>query len=137
MATWRRTSYLPAAHFRIQCHITPAALGRGSRSSIPSPPFPLCPSGASPRRHGVRAQATPTLLLVLHGCQASLVLHVRKASKWAVTTMRKDVIHLLDNVEALEFVQYDPSVQDETVWEASETINTFLERHFLHPLAPD
>jgi len=51
--------------------------------------------------------------------------------------MKKDVIHLLDDVEAMEFVQYDPSVQDETAWEASETINTFLEKYFLHPLASD
>ena len=49
----------------------------------------------------------------------------------------EDVIHLLDDAEALELVQYDPTVQDETVWEANETINTFLEKHFLHPLAPD
>ena len=49
----------------------------------------------------------------------------------------EDVIDLLDDAEALELVQYDPSVQDENAWEASETINTFLEKHFLHPLASD
>lgn len=49
----------------------------------------------------------------------------------------EDVIHLLDDAEALELVQYDPSVQDETAWEANETINAFLEKHFLQPLASD
>jgi len=28
-------------------------------------------------------------------------------------------------------------VQDENAWEAGEVINTFLEKHFLHPLAPE
>ena len=28
-------------------------------------------------------------------------------------------------------------MQDENAWEAGEVINTFLEKHFLHPLAPE
>ena len=48
-----------------------------------------------------------------------------------------DVIDLLDDTEALKFIQFDPSVQDENVREAGEVINTFLEKHFLHPLAPE
>jgi len=48
-----------------------------------------------------------------------------------------DIIDLLDDAEALEFVQFNPSEQDENAWEAGEVINTFLEKHFLHPLAPE
>ena len=46
----------------------------------------------------------------------------------------EDILYLLDDAEALELVQYDPSVQDKTAWETNETINTFLEKIFLHPL---
>ena len=49
----------------------------------------------------------------------------------------KDVIDLLDDAETLELVQFDPSAQDESTWEAGETINAFLETHFLHPLPPE
>jgi len=48
----------------------------------------------------------------------------------------EDVIDLLDDSEALELVQFDPSVQDESTWEAGDTIHTFLEKHFRHQLPP-
>jgi len=48
----------------------------------------------------------------------------------------EDVIDLLDDAEALELVQFNPSVQDESTWEAGDTINTFLEKHFRHQLPP-
>ena len=48
----------------------------------------------------------------------------------------EDVIDLLDESEALELVQFNPSVPEENAWEAGETINAFLEKHFQQPLAP-
>ena len=41
----------------------------------------------------------------------------------------EDTIHLLDEGESLELVQFDPTVEDGT-WEAGETIDSFLEKHF-------
>ena len=38
-----------------------------------------------------------------------------------------DIIDLLDDAEALEFIQFDPSVQDKNAWEAGEVINAFLD----------
>ena len=49
----------------------------------------------------------------------------------------KNVVEFLDDAEALELVQFDHSVQDDSVWEAGETVNFFLEKHFLHPLPPE
>ena len=73
----------------------------------------------------------PTPPLVPHGRQPSLVPQGRRASD------EDDIIDLLDDAEALEFVQFDPSVQDENAWEARKVINTFLEKYSLHPLAPE
>lgn len=42
----------------------------------------------------------------------------------------EDTIRLLDDTESLELVQFDPTVEDATTWEAGETIDSFLEKHF-------
>jgi len=40
----------------------------------------------------------------------------------------EDVINLLVNAKAIESVQSDPSVQDESACEAGETTNIFLDK---------
>ena len=42
----------------------------------------------------------------------------------------EDVINLLDNNEALELVEYDPSVSAPAMWTTSEVMISFLEKHF-------
>jgi len=42
----------------------------------------------------------------------------------------KDTIQLLEEGELLELVQFDSTVKDNKKWDAGETINKFLEKHF-------
>ena len=44
----------------------------------------------------------------------------------------EDVVDLLDDNEALELVEYDPSVSAPTTWTPSEAMISFLEKHFNH-----
>ena len=46
----------------------------------------------------------------------------------------EDTIQLLDEGESLEFIQFDPKVKDSKKWDAGETINKFLEKHFARVL---
>ena len=46
----------------------------------------------------------------------------------------EDTIQLLDEGESLELVQFDPTVKDDKKWDAGETINKFLEKHFARTL---
>ena len=41
-----------------------------------------------------------------------------------------DNLTFLSETEALEYVEFDPSVQAENSWEPSQSIKSFLERHF-------
>ena len=47
----------------------------------------------------------------------------------------EDVIKLLDESEALELVEFDPSVSPKDSWEPPKTISGFLEKHFNRALA--
>ena len=49
----------------------------------------------------------------------------------------KDTIQLLEEGESLELVQYDPTVKDNKRWDAGDTINKFLEKHFARTLDDD
>ena len=42
----------------------------------------------------------------------------------------EDVVDLLDESEALELVQFDPTVGDDNTWEAGKMINDFLQEYF-------
>lgn len=41
-----------------------------------------------------------------------------------------NVVVLLDNEEALDFVDFNPTINDDNMWDAGEVINAFLEKHF-------
>ena len=45
-------------------------------------------------------------------------------------TEQDDVIYYLSDVEALEFLEFDPHVSSEDTWEATKTMFEFLEKHF-------
>ena len=45
-----------------------------------------------------------------------------------MTEGNEDAIELLDEAEALELVEFDPSVEPKNSWEAPPSISTFLER---------
>ena len=49
----------------------------------------------------------------------------------------EDVVDLLDESEILELVQFDPTVGGDNTWEAGETINDFLQKHFKRILQPE
>ena len=42
----------------------------------------------------------------------------------------KDVVDLLDDDEALEFMEFNPTVEASTTWTPSETTVNFLEKNF-------
>ena len=48
----------------------------------------------------------------------------------------KDLVELLDDSKALEFVEFNPTVEVPTAWTPSETMVSFLEKNFNHCL-PD
>lgn len=48
-----------------------------------------------------------------------------------------DTIHLLDEVEALELIEFDTSVAPKDSWEALKPIVSFLEKHFNKSLSED
>ena len=41
-----------------------------------------------------------------------------------------ETVQLLDAAEALDLVEFDPSVNDTGEWEAFKTMSTFLQKHF-------
>lgn len=41
-----------------------------------------------------------------------------------------DVVQLLNQAEALELVEFDPTVDPKDAWKSPQTIQTFLEKHF-------
>ena len=43
---------------------------------------------------------------------------------------KEDVIDLLDETEALELVEFDPTVQTPSTWDATKVMVSFLEKHF-------
>ena len=49
----------------------------------------------------------------------------------------EDTVHLLDEHEALEFVEFDPSVQANDKWQASEPMSAFLDKHFNRSLSEE
>ena len=49
----------------------------------------------------------------------------------------EDAINLLSEAEALELVEFDPSVQPEDTWEAPPVITEFLEKHFNKSLSEE
>lgn len=42
----------------------------------------------------------------------------------------EDVVSLLDDAEALELVEFDPSVKPMDTWDPPQPILSFLEKHF-------
>ena len=49
----------------------------------------------------------------------------------------EDTVHLLDEHEALEFVEFDPSVQSKDKWLAPEPMAAFLDKHFNRSLSEE
>ena len=49
----------------------------------------------------------------------------------------EDTVHLLDEHEALEFVEFDPSVQPKDEWLAPEPMAAFLDKHFNRSLSEE
>ena len=47
----------------------------------------------------------------------------------------EDTINLLDESEALEMVEFDPSVSPKDSWEPPRSMVSFLERHFNRSLS--
>ncbi len=49
----------------------------------------------------------------------------------------EDYVDLLDSAEALEFVEFDPSVDPKDSWPAPSSVATFLEKHFNRSLSSE
>jgi len=49
----------------------------------------------------------------------------------------EDVVDLLDESEALELIEFDPSVDPKDTWKAPQVMTTFLEKHFKRSLSPE
>lgn len=49
----------------------------------------------------------------------------------------EDTVDLLDEAEALELVEFDPSIEPSGSWEAPKTVKMFLEKHFNRTLSED
>ena len=49
----------------------------------------------------------------------------------------EDVVDLLDESEALELIEFDPSVDPKDTWQAPQVMTTFLEKHFNRSLSPE
>ena len=60
---------------------------------------------------------------VFEGCTSGL-------EKRSVNDEDLDSIQLLDESEALELVEFDPSVEQKGAWVPPQVIVTFLEKHF-------
>ena len=50
---------------------------------------------------------------------------------------KRDVINLLEDSEALEFMEFDPTVEMLTTWCATNVMLSFLKKHFNHCLTDD
>ena len=48
-----------------------------------------------------------------------------------------NVVDLLDDEEALDFANFDPTINDDNMWDAGEVINAFLEKHFNRVITPE
>jgi len=46
-------------------------------------------------------------------------------------------VDLLDESEALELIEFDPSVDPKDTWKAPQVMTTFLEKHFKQSLSPE
>jgi len=69
-------------------------------------------------------------------CRASLVPQDQDAEKGEDSSVGDDddVLQMLEEGEALELVQFDPTVEGVNSWEAGEIINTFLSKYFAKAL---
>ena len=54
-----------------------------------------------------------------------------------VTEDDEDAIELLDEAEALELVEFDPSVEPKDSWQAPTPITSFLDKHFNKALSEE
>ena len=43
----------------------------------------------------------------------------------------------MDNEEALDFADFDPTINNDNTWDAGEMINVFLEKHFNRVITPE
>ena len=50
---------------------------------------------------------------------------------------QSDIVNLLDDAEALELVEFDPTVTPKNTWEPQKPIVAFLEKHFNRSLSDD
>ena len=51
--------------------------------------------------------------------------------------LEDDVVQLLDQAEALEFIEFDPTVDPKDTWKPPQAIQTFLEKHFNRQLSEE
>ena len=49
----------------------------------------------------------------------------------------KDAIDLLDEAEALELIEFDPSVEPKDLWEPPISTTSFLDKHFNRALSEE
>ena len=61
----------------------------------------------------------------------------RSVSSKRAVEEEEDTVDLLDEVEALEFIEFDPSVDPKDSWEAPASITSFLDKHFNRSLSED
>ena len=54
-----------------------------------------------------------------------------------MTDEDEDAIELLDEAEALELVEFDPSVEPKESWQAPASISSFLDKHFNRALSEE
>ena len=101
------------------------------------PPFPGNPQTTNyPQFSGEGSQGHGSGLLVLDKPGPSGV-NTRSTADSDEETEDGDVVQLLDQAEALELIEFDPTVDPKDTWKSPQVIQAFLEKHFNCSLSGD
>lgn len=121
-------------------HSTPSGKSMGGWGGYPSvpfwpfpypgfPPFPnwgFPGSQAAPRNPPPAQEGPPPLEVDTNSCISSPLLRKRLQE----VEDDEDSVQLLDDAEALELVEFDPSVEPKDSWSPPQAMLSFLEKHF-------
>ena len=62
-----------------------------------------------------------------------ITIESREDIPTSLNNEEEDIVELLDEKEALEFVEFDPSVHAKDTWKPPKSITAFLNRFHMHP----
>jgi len=125
------TFAVPSTSFTLPSTSTSGA----SNSPWPMLPFPFA-TMPFPQFWGPSATVPTSVAQSLPGSASSLGQPGSASSLGQGTEgEEEDVVALLDDEEATEFPNFDPTVPDDSAWDAGEAITAYLERNFTREMS--